>query len=360
MKISIIGCGNAGSAVAADLALKGNNVTLLKASDSNLHSSHFEKIYNDNKILLEDDNGIRVANVSVTKEFDKAIIDQELIIIFVQTNYHDEIIKKISQYLEDGQIILIEPGYLSTCYFLKYCNKNITIVEAESSPIDCRIVKPGQVKVLFRNVRNPLGVFPSKNETVAKNVLDKLGYNFVYTNSVVSAALHNPNLIVHTVGAIMSVPRIERCKEINTEYSMYREVFTSSVWNLVLALDSEKMNVLEKFNCKRVSYVDACKFRNSIDLSVDSTKVFFDYANNSAPTGPTVSNSRYITEDIPQGLVMLESLGKRVNVGTPVCSALIDISSNLLKIDFRKEGRTLQKLGDNNLTILVDDAKLKN
>ena len=58
-----------------------------------------------------------------------------------------------------------------------------------------------------------------------------------------------------------------------------------------------------------------------------------------------MSNSRYITEDVPQGLVLLESLGGLLNVKTTVCSALIDIASACLNTDFRKNGRTVERLG---------------
>ena len=37
---------------------------------------------------------------------------------------------------------------------MKHVKKDITIIEAESSPIDCRIISPGCVKVLFKNVLN--------------------------------------------------------------------------------------------------------------------------------------------------------------------------------------------------------------
>src|SRR5690606_30791649 len=165
--------------------------------------------------------------------------------------------------------------------------------------------------------------------------------NFFYLDSVVEAALHNPNLIVHTIGAIMSIPRIEYT---NGEYWMYKEVFTPSVWNLVEKLDEEKNNILLEMGLSRLDYVDACKFRNFEDQTGDSKQAFFDYAMNSSPQGPYVSNSRYITEDVSQGLVMLESFGKMLNVKTEVTTSLINIASFSLKQDFRHKGRTVENL----------------
>lgn len=344
LKITILGCGHAGSTVAADLSLKGHDVTLLKTSNK-LHNSHFEKIYENQTICLKENGSTQKASVKVTTDFKEAIIGKDLLIVYIQTNYHEDLIRKMCEYISDGQTILVEPGYLATCYFLKYTNKNITIVEAESSPIDCRITSPGNVQVLFKNVVNPVGVYPAENIETAKNILAQLGYNFTFVSSVVEAALHNPNLIVHTTGAIFSIPRIEYTNIHGGTYSMYREVFTPHVWNMVLSLDEEKMNILEKLGCRRLSYVEACKLRNSENDDRDATEVFFDYANNSSPMGPDIPDSRYITEDVPQGLVLLESLGHVLNIKTPVTSALIDCSSALLKRDFRNEGRTVEKLG---------------
>lgn len=355
MNITVIGCGHAGSTVAADLSLKGHNVTLLKTSNK-LHNEHFEKILCEQKITITENDVSQDARVTVTTDFESAIKSSELLIIYIQTNYHENLIKKICEYICDGQIVLIEPGYLSTCYFLKYTNKDITIVEAESSPIDCRIITPGNVQVLFKNVVNPVGVFPSKNIGLAKEKLSSLDYNFEYISSVVEAALHNPNLIVHTIGAIFSVPRIEYTNTTGEVYSMYREVFTPHIWNLVLALDEEKMNVLEKLNCKRLSYVEACKHRNSEDDNRDATEVFFDYANNSSPLGPDIPDSRYVTEDVPQGLVLLESLGQVLNVQTPVTTGLINCANALLNRNFRQEGRTVDKLGYANIKQLLNDS----
>ncbi len=355
MNITIIGAGNAGSTVAADLTLKGHTVTLLKTSDK-LHNEHFEYVRKNGKISIEELGKERVAHLSlVTTEYSKAITPEtELIIVYVQTNYHEEIIKKMAPFLRDNQMILFEPGYLSTAYLLQNTDKNVISIEAESSPIDCRITRPGHCTVLFKNVRNPIGVYPSeKTEEILKR-LEPLEFNFVKLDSVIEAALHNPNLIVHTVGAIMSTPRIEYTKG---EYWMYKEVFTPKVWNLVEKLDKEKMEVLQALGLKKLRYVDACKFRNFMDDDIDATEAFFDYAYNHSPKGPAVPDSRYITEDVSQGLCLLESLGQSLNVNTKVTTALIDLSSALLDYDFRQNGRNIEKLGEKVLETIIKDIR---
>lgn len=346
MNICIIGTGNAGTTVGADLSLKGHRITLLKTSNA-LHNENFDYLQKNKSVQIEGLNGeVRTAHYyKVTRDLPEALTsDVELVIVYVQTNYHESVIKMIEPYLHDGEMIMFEPGYCSTAYLLKHSEKKLISIEAESSPIDCRIVAPGKCKELFRNVRNPIGVYPQEK---ARELLDKLsvlGYNFTLLNSVIEAGLHNPNLIVHTVGAIMSIPRIEYVK--GKGYKMYKEVFTPSVWNLVLSLDAEKMAILSHLGLDPVSYVEACKYRNSENLDVDATEIFFDYAINHSPDGPNISDSRYVTEDVPQGLCLLESLGLKLGIPTPTCSSLINIASTCLKRDFRSEGRNISALGE--------------
>lgn len=345
MNITIVGAGNGGTTLAADLSLKGHSITLLKTSNK-LHNEHFNTLLNNNgNIVFKDlDKQFSTKIHKVTTCFKEAFLNEpQLVILFIQTKYHENIIKKLAPYLRDDQIILLEPGYLSTAYFKKHCGHlNLIIAEAVSTPIDCRITAPGEVQVLYKNIRNPIGIYPTTRKKEALDVLNQLDYNFIALDSVGEAALHNPNLIVHTIGAIMSIPRIEHSKG---DYWMYKEVFTESIWNLVEHLDDEKMQVLRALNLKPIPYVDACKFRNSKDLTINAKVVFLDYAQHNSPSGPTVSNSRYVTEDVPEGLVLLESLGEMLTIKTPVCSSLIDISSACLNINFRENGRTVDKLG---------------
>ncbi len=355
MNIAILGAGNAGSSVAADLTLKGHTVSLIKTTDS-MHNENYNYLINNKKIKLIENNNIQEVTIDTVSKDLSLIRKSDVIIVYIQTNYHEALIKRIKPYLRDDHILILNPGYLSTAYVLKHCsNIDLTIVEAQSSFIDCRIKEPGTVKISFRNARNPLGIYPQhkKEQTIKK--LDLIGYPFEYLTSVIDAGLHNPNLIVHTVGAIMSVPRIEKTEG---EYYMYREVFTPSVWNIVEALDHEKMNVMERLGSKRVPYVQACKYRNTLDDSRDAKEVFEWYAQMPNPIkGPTQVDSRYITEDVPQGLVLLESLGRYYGIKTPVTSSLINIANAALQDDFRQNARTINSLTKKSLDLILEDRK---
>jgi opine dehydrogenase len=356
MKISILGAGHSGTAVAAELSLRGHQVTLIKTSHA-MHDEDFNYLLENGGVvnLIENGQITTAAITHVTRDL-SGLSQSELVIIYIRTNYHEDLIKRIRPYLRDGQMLLLNPGYLSTAYVLKHCpDIDLTVCEAQSSFVDCRISQPGTIRIGFRNVRNPLGIYPAERTKESRRVLDQLGYPFVYLSSVLEAALHNPNLIVHTVGGIMSIPRIEQTKG---DYCMYHEVFTPSVWRILEALDGEKMDVMEKLGCERLSYVEACKFRNTLDETRDAKEVFFWYAG--MPTrakGPVAVDSRYISEDVPQGLVLLETLGLKFEVKTPVCTALINLASAALGRNLRAEGRTTERLGEAELECILQDKK---
>ncbi len=174
-------------------------------------------------------------------------------------------------------------------------------------------------------------------------------------DSVVGAALHNPNMIVHTIGSVLSIPMIDA---MGNDFCMYHRAFTEHAWNVLEKLDNEKMDILETMGFERLSYVEACKFRNSLDDEKDAKEVFFSYA--AMPTrakGPVTVNSRYITEDVPQGLVMLESLGKALAISTPIATSLIEIAGAALGQDFRAHGRTPERLGEENIKKILEDCR---
>jgi opine dehydrogenase len=63
-----------------------------------------------------------------------------------------------------------------------------------------------------------------------------------------------------------------------------------------------------------------------------------------AVPGPTSFHVRLIEEDIPYGMVPLEGLGRLVGVPTPATSMFIDEACEILDVDYRLAGRSIDKM----------------
>ena len=56
---------------------------------------------------------------------------------------------------------------------------------------------------------------------------------------------------------------------------------------------------------------------------------------------PPKIECRYILEDVPNGLVPIEYLGKELEVNTPNITMIINLANSVLDRDFREEGRKI-------------------
>lgn len=349
MKITIIGCGNAGCTHAAILSEQGNEVRLLKTSHS-MHDENFEAMCSKGGVDIENIDGIsHFQHIDcITRDFEKALCDTEIIFVMLQSMYHQSISQKIAQYINHHlKMIIILPGNLGGFYFRQVVNndpelKDVIIAEGESMPYDCRIETPGHIRVLFKNARNALSFLPGNKKKEGLEIAHSLIDTFCSCRAnVLVSALHNPNLVVHTVGTIMSASRIEYSKG---EFWLYREGFSPSIWNLINDLDAERNAVIKKYGGDPISYLDDAKWRNEEDLSQNSKLVFDEYSK-VAPKGPSTIYSRYLVEDVQNGLVILSSYGALAGIKTPVCDSLITIASSLTSCDYRIKGKTPESFG---------------
>jgi len=163
-------------------------------------------------------------------------------------------------------------------------------------------------------------------------------------NNVVETGLRNANIILHPPISILNAGRLDGNAN---SFRFYWDGVTQPVGNVVQALDDERIKI--------------CK---ALELSLPSTKErLIEWYGNQGAHGETLGeimatnppykaayaprtlNHRFITEDIPFGLVPLEGLGRNLNISTPITTSLITLSCELLERDFREEGRNIKKLG---------------
>ena len=346
MKVAVIGAGNSGCAQSVKLMQNGHQVNLIKTSHS-LHDENFEYLLKTGEIsCLDTTDGNREFSMKpdlITRDIEKGLEGAEAVMILTQSLQHRDLASRVGPLLKDGQIVFLIPGNMGSTQFAKYTEgKHIIYVEGESTPYDARIIAPGKVEILFKNVRNAVSFLNKDDEKYLPVVTSLFGTHKYLRSNVIESTLHNPNMVVHTIGAIMSASRIEYSKG---EFWMYRESFSPSVWNLINGLDNEKKQVIRAYGGEHdISYLDACKWRNEEDLTIDSLEVFRNYAATGGPKGPASLDTRYIYEDVPMELCMLEKLAARKQIATPVTSALITIASALKSCDYRSQGYKIEDI----------------
>ena len=345
MKVCVVGTGNTGSAHAAILSLAGCEVALLKTTDAN--PENFDAIRRDGGIKLVGVDGSEAfAPIkTATRDPEEALSEPvDAIFVLLQTSGLERAASLVGSALKRARMTIVAPGYLGSVFFRRALGDRCAIyAEGESPAYDSRIERPGVVRICFKNVRNALGFMAPETAADGLELAGRLVDTYRYPRAnVVDAALRNPNLVLHTLGCVFSASRIEYSQG---DFWMYREAFTPSVWRALDRLDAERIAVLRAFGGAPTSYLQDCAFRNDPDQTGDPLKTFRDYARSGGPKGPETLDSRYLTEDVPNGLGLLCSLGAALGIPTPVAESALTLAGALLGRDFKAESRTLESLG---------------
>jgi opine dehydrogenase len=364
--ITIVGAGNAGSANAFVAAENGHEVRFLKSTQGTKNDEHFEAMQRNGGLWgIDNTKSAKYSHFAhegeksfkklamITRNPEEAIEGAHVIMVFVLIEFQGDLAKRIARYFTRNQLVILVPGYMGSTYFQRHSIERPILAEGESNANDAFIHEPGCVKLIFKNVRNCRAYLPASTAEQGQKIASQIfrPYRDIREN-IVASALHNPNLIIHTVGMHAMKPMMDYCAKFHPDEvpCMYKDALgTDFAWAVLHMLDKEKMDVIEAYGCERIPYLDACKFRNEEDLSKDSRQVFEAYKV-VPPGGPSTFDYRYITEDVPCGLVLLSSLGKAMGVPTPTCDHVIQVVNAIMGRDYYATGRTLERLGIGDLS----------
>lgn len=344
-KIAVLGGGNGAHAMAADLALKGLEVNMCEASE---FKESFRITLERQEICLIDARGEeRTVKLGMaTTDFEQAINGVDYIMMAIPAMGHKQFFASIMPYLKDGQTIVVWPGNYAALLFAnmlreKGIKKDITLAEGHTLPWGCRLEGPGRTKIFVDAWKILLAAFPAKATSRVINDLRNI-YPVVLGENVLATSLNNLNPIVHPVGTILNAGWIDT---LGKDFYLYKQGTTLSVARLIKTVYEEVARTGEAIGIKLLEYPEESFWSKSTIMSVYFKTPFDMEGTVASIAGPSSMKDRYITEDVPYGLVPTAQLAHKFNVDIPIIDATIKLASVINQTDYYHEGRSLRELG---------------
>lgn len=351
-KIAILGAGNGGQTAAADLSLAGFEVNLYESP----------KFENNIKAIIERE-GIKITGVArkgfaklnkVTTNIEEAMEGVDVVMIIVPAFAHEIIFKECAPHLEDGQIVTINAGnhgalQLSSILKNMRINKDVIISETSTLIYVCRVIAPAEVRASGLKRVVPLAAIPAKDTKKCIKVLNEIYPQFVPATNVLETSLSSANMVLHPPIMLMNAGYIERSKG---DFLFYIHGASPSVARICETIDVERIAVGKALGINLISVKDAMykKYDAHGDSLYERIRDCKPYWDHSSASSPSSLEYRYLTEDVPYGLVPLASLGDLLGVPTPSVKTIIDFASLVNQTDYWGDGLTAEKLGLNGLT----------
>ena len=351
-KVTIIGGGNGAFAAAADLTIRGSQVTLYELPE---FASSLEEVIQRGGIDLEclpsnDLQGGFAKLYKITTDIEEALAESEIVMIIVPTYSMATIARLCAPYLREEQIVALCPAnFGGSLYFHKalqeYGNKN-KIWIAEFACMMYATRKTSKSSVWIRGYKHNLGVavFPNRG---SQPVFDRLQALYPYItrfHNMIETGLSNMNTTMHTSIMLMSSASIDNGGEGRL---FYRECVTSALDNILEKLNEERMNLtripgvllptLPQILQRWYGYQGA--EGETVSELLHSLPIFAK-----SPLPETLDH-RYLTEDVPYGLIPIAEFMEDYGFDHTMHTALATVLCGVCGRDFYQEARTLEQLG---------------
>lgn len=344
-RIAVLGGGSGGHTMAADLTLKGYEVNLCEAPE---FEESFKRVLERQKVTLVDMEGnerdVRLNRATV--DFEEAVDGVDYIMIAVPGFGRRRFFEGMMPYLKDGQTIVTWAGSFSALMYARMLResgikKDITLSEVQTLPWACRLEAPGRVRIHAENARLLVATLPSRR--VDRVVEDLSGmYELLPAENVMSTSLNNLNAIVHPVGTLLNAGWVDTLKQ---EFGLYRHGTTSSVARSIKAVYEEVKRVAEALGVRMIEYPEESFFAKGT-LMTAYVRVIGDKDELAGDvSGPSSMTHRYVSEDVPFGLVPISRLAHKFGVKVPIIDGIIALTSAINQTDYLEQGLSLEDMG---------------
>jgi opine dehydrogenase len=155
----------------------------------------------------------------------------------------------------------------------------------------------------------------------------------------------NANAMLHVANCVANAGRIES----GNSYKFYAEGVTPAVARLYDGINAERVAVAVALGASvptLADWFDRVYGVREATLVETCQRLTYDSDGPYQATGtPKSLDHKFITEDVPTGLIPMSALGTAAGVRTPAIDALVQVVRSMTGKGFAEEARTIERLG---------------
>jgi opine dehydrogenase len=345
--VAVIGAGNVGCALAADLGLRGVEVRLFNRSPGRLAA-------------IRDAGGITVtgqieglaAPALLTGSLEEAVDGAGVVAVTVPTASLPAYAVALAQATADEQLIWLNPGHSGGALYLaaeltRAGRDERTICQLTTASHISRLTGPATVRVFLRS-RASVAALPASHLRVCYQRLDALlPGQFGQVDSVLEADLANLNAILHPPGMVCNAGWIEATAG---RFGFYADGGGPAVARVMDAIDAERLALARALGVRAVPFTELF---HQLGFTPGGRGVRAGGAYHAIRhselirpiQSPPKLDHRYLHEDVGWGLVPWMHLAAAADSPAPTITALTHLAAMINGIDYPREGLTLERMG---------------
>lgn len=357
----------------------------------NLGGLYLERPENTNH---ETSRFIELGESCVTSDLEFMVANVDIIVIPLPSTAHISAVQEMNKFglwKRRIPIILAPSRSVASPYIWSELGERYPIICLSTCPYSCKAPKP-EVSLIKRRKRTYIATLEGDVSRKHIDMLRELFPQAAFSTIPALSSLNNIGAIFHCATYLLNIDEIEKRKKQGEIFSFYMDGIAArpevgkileeidqvrlqiadalgiktfglkskpreDIWRKLInglrALEEESaddIEILRRIRKEFTEYLDNCVIsaQHWLDITYGVERIEGETLSETIARTPTyqknsVPQLRYITEDIPTGLVVFESLAKILEINCDIITKIIDNYNDRFNVEVRDIGRNLRQ-----------------